>query len=87
MQLIDNWIDKPEWRESDISEPLGLDADLCSFDSQPDILAELTNKISWAIGSTYRSPYRNRSTRVRSRAIDIAGELLDSEGFPRHLAK
>jgi hypothetical protein len=87
MQLADNWIDKPEWRESDIGEPLGIPAAPTASDAQFDILAELTNKISWAIGSTYRSPYRNRSTRVRSRAIDIAGDLLDSEGYPRHLAK
>jgi len=87
MQLSDNWIDKPEWRESDIGEALGIPADQADGDAQADILAELTNKISWAIGSTFRSPYRNRSTRARSRAIDIAGDLLDSEGYPRHLAK
>jgi hypothetical protein len=54
---------------------------------QTDVFKELINKIAWAIGNSYRVPYRNPRAGARKLAIDLAGSVIESAGYPRHIAK
>lgn len=66
---------------------LGVDGDATQVSLQTDIFKELINKLSWAIGSTYRRPYNNRRMRVRELAVKVATRLVSQEGWPSHIQK
>lgn len=54
---------------------------------EPDVCKELTNKLTWAIGSTYRTRYSGKRNPVRDYAWRIAQAIIKSHGFPTHIAK
>jgi len=54
---------------------------------QTDVYKELINKFAWVIGSTYRAPYRNKLTQTRKLAAELAKIVIDSAGYPRHIAR
>lgn len=64
--------------------PLGVPSGNLEPAARHDCLKELVNKLSWALGSTYRLPYTNRRSNVRQLAITLAVDVLDSQGFPTH---
>ena len=66
---------------------LGIPAASTHALSQSHAWAELVNKLSWAIGSTYRVPYRNPRTGARLTALSMAQVLLQDHGYPAHLVK
>jgi len=53
---------------------------------QSDAFKEIVNKLAWALGTTYRVPYRNPRAGARLVAIRLAGLTIDSEGYPPHIA-
>jgi len=54
---------------------------------QTEVFKELINKLSWALGSTYRRPYSNQRTEVRQLAIAIAKHLVATQGYPEYMRK
>lgn len=66
---------------------LGIPAWQTNPSQQQDIMAELCNKLAWAIGSTYRMPYSNKRTLVRRVAWAMMGDLLVEHGYPSKVAK
>ena len=76
-----------ETTPSDDSQPLGIPAARTHPGLQTDAYKEIINKIAWAIGSSYRVPYRNARTGARYVAIGLARDLVGDHGYPRHLEK
>lgn len=75
---------------SDPTDPeglLGVPAELTQVALQTDVFKELVNKLSWALGSTYRRSYANNRQRARQIAIKIATRLIDQEGYPQQIQK
>jgi len=54
---------------------------------QTEVFKELINKLSWALGSTYRRPYSNQRTDVRQLAIAMAKHIVDKQGYPEYMRK
>jgi len=52
-----------------------------------DMMRELGNKIAWAIGSTYRVPYRSKHSEAVKAAGLAALQVLDHHGYPAHIRK
>jgi len=61
---------------------LGAPASATHAALQTDAFKELINKLAWALGSTYRTPYNNTSTPTRKLATRIAKHVLSSQGYP-----
>jgi len=68
-----------------IEHPAGIEASETHIKLQSAAWAELVNKLSWAIGSTYRVPYRNPRVGVRVSALALAHVVLKDHGYPSHL--
>lgn len=68
---------------SDHPETLGIPAHRTIPDQQKDAIAELTNKIAWAIGSTYRATYSTSRSPARRAAWELVKALILTEGYPR----
>jgi len=66
---------------------LGIPPELTQVALQTDVFKELVNKLSWALGSSYRRSYANSKTRPRQLAIKIATRLILQEGYPQHIQK
>ena len=49
---------------------------------QSDVFAELVNKFSWAVGSTYRRTYNGKRSLVRNVAIKMASDFIRDQGYP-----
>lgn len=54
---------------------------------QTDAFKELINKLSWVLGSTYRTPYSNTRTTARLYALRMAKRVIADQGYPRSIAK
>lgn len=54
---------------------------------QTDAFKELINKLSWALGSTYRLQYGSTHNPVRKYAQRIAKKVLADHGYPGKIAK
>lgn len=54
---------------------------------QGDAFKELVNKLAWALGSTYRLPYRNQRLAVRVLALELAKGVMVEHGYPAHIRK
>jgi len=54
---------------------------------QTDAFKELVNKLSWALGSTYRKQYGQKRSPVRLVAQQMATSVMVVHGYPAHLAK
>lgn len=54
---------------------------------QPDCFKEVVNKIAWAIGSTYRVPYRSPHTGARAVALNVAQWIIEAQGYPIHIRR
>lgn len=67
--------------------PLGIPASSTDIGSQADAFKEVVNKLSWALGSSYRRPYNNGRMKVRQLAVKIATRLIAQEGWPRSIEK
>ena len=65
---------------------LGLDAQDCQPQLATDVFKELVNKISWAVGSTYRQSYSNTRSNVRHVSRLIAVRLITEHGYPASIA-
>ena len=71
-------LEDPEW--------LGVPAALTQAALQTDAFKELVNKLSWALGSTYRTPYSGVRHPTRRLAIKMASYLVQSQGYPSKIA-
>jgi len=62
-----------------------------ALDTHPELqtesFKELTNKIAWAIGSTYGRPYNNTRTPARLAAVSAAKVVVAAHGYPRKISK
>ncbi len=65
---------------------LGVPASATHAALQTDSFKELINKLAWALGSTYRTPYNNTSTPTRKLATRIAKHVMSSQGYPLKIA-
>jgi len=54
---------------------------------QTDAFKELVNKLSWALGSTYRQPYSGVRSPARQYAIKMAQAIMRDHGYPSKIAK
>lgn len=54
---------------------------------QSDVFKELVNKLSWALGSTYRLPYGHVRLLTRQVALEMAKRLIVDHGYPRSILK
>lgn len=72
-------------------EPEALQLGIPAWDTNPalqqDMVAELANKLAWAMGSTYRMPYSNKKSLVRKVAWQMMQELIIEHGYPSKIAK
>jgi len=75
----------PANREASFS-CLGIPATEAQPALQSDAYKELINKLAWAIGSSYDTPYNNTRTQTRATAIELASALIASHGYPRKIA-
>ncbi len=66
---------------------IGIPAHLTQPALQQDVYKELINKLSWAIGSTYRRTYTQRRSNVREAAGRLARDLITEEGYPASIGK
>jgi len=62
---------------------LGLPAEACQPALQSDAFKELVNKLAWALGSTYGTPYNNTRTQARVTAIEVATAVILAHGYPK----
>ena len=65
----------------------GIPAELTDVGRQSDFFAELVNKLSWAVGSTYRVGYKSPKQPLRAEMIKMATRIIMSEGYGKHLEK
>ena len=66
---------------------LGLPPAEVSSPWMTDVFQEMVNKLAWALGSTYRKPYSNKSSSTRKYAIKMATRAIKDNGYPEHIAK
>jgi len=66
---------------------LGIPAELTQAALQTETFKEIVNKLAWAVGSTYRQPYRNPRAGARLVAITLAQQVLEVEGYPDWIGK
>lgn len=66
---------------------LGIPPHLTQPALQSDCFKELINKLSWALGSTYRAPYKNVRTPARTFALALAQICIRDQGYPRQIAQ
>jgi len=66
-------------------EVLGVPADRTHEALQTDAFKELINKVAWALGSTYRTPYNNTRSPTRQLAVQVARMILKTQGYPRKI--
>lgn len=62
--------------------PLGYNVTETTDQGTRDAFNELTNKIGWAIGSTFGAQYRNKNTIARQTAAQLALEVILAHGYP-----
>jgi len=67
---------------ADEVEVLGVPACNTHEALQTDAFKELINKVAWALGSTYRTPYNNTRSPTRQLAAKIARHVLETQGYP-----
>lgn len=67
--------------------PLGVSVSEVSPSVVLDVFRELTNKIAWAVGTTYQRPYNNRRCPAREMAWTVAKHIVEQHGYPANLAK
>ena len=53
----------------------------------PAFYQELTNKLAWALGSTYRVSYHAKKGPVRDFAWQVAKRIVAMQGLPDHHLK
>jgi len=68
-------------------DPLGVHVSLTHEALQTDCFKELINKIAWALGSTYRTPFSNTSTATRILARQMATSVVRTQGYPAKIAR
>lgn len=67
--------------------PFGVLAEGTHPALQSDAFKELINKLSWALGSTYRIQYGSVHNPVRKYAQRMAKRVLADHGYPDKIAK
>jgi len=73
--------------QSLVDDPLGIPSHLAQPALQQDMVKELVNKVSWALGSVYRRNYSNMRTPAREYAWRIVKQVLKDHGYPDKIAK
>lgn len=63
-------------------EPFGVAAAAASAEAQSKAFKELINKVSWAIGSTYKKRYSGKGCEVTNYARMCAHAILRDHGYP-----
>ena len=66
---------------------LGVPPQQTQASLQTDSFKELINKVAWALGSTYRTPYANTRTPTRRLAVAIAKHIVTTQGYPAKIGK
>ena len=69
-----------------VADAFGISAGQTLLAFQTDSWKELVNKLSWAIGSTYRIQYGSVNNPSRKYALRIARRILMDHGYPSKIA-
>lgn len=70
-----------------LQDPLGVHVSQTLEALQTDCFKELVNKLAWALGSTYRTPFGNTRTATRILARQMATQVITNEGYPAKIAR
>ncbi len=70
----------------DLPDLIGVPASVTHVALQQDAFKELVNKLAWALGSTYRTPYANTRTATRQLACRVATRIMAQQGYPAKIA-
>jgi len=70
-----------------VADPLGIE--ILDADPQltPAIYKELTRKLAWAIGSTYKRAYHSKKGAVPDFAWELTKRIVTMHGMPEHIRK
>lgn len=68
-------------------DPLGIGVRQVLPEDTAHVYKELTNKISWALGSTYRNQYHGKTSKVRLAAWELVKKIIRDHGYPKHLER
>lgn len=63
-------------------EAFGVSAGQVGPQAQMDVFKELINKLSWALGSTYKKRYSGRKSPVADYSRMVAHAILRDHGYP-----
>lgn len=66
------------------SSPLGIPVSCADPGLAADFYKELTNKLSWAIGSAYKRSYHSKKGPVRDFAWQLTKRIVQMQGLPEH---
>lgn len=68
-------------------QPLGIPASETVPSQQTEFFKELVNKLSWALGTSYRVSYNRPREEPRATALSMATAVLADFGYGAHLRK
>jgi len=68
-------------------EGMGIPTSETQPSLQTEAFKELVNKLSWAIGSTFRSSYSSPKSPARELAVRVAKRIMELHGYPRTIAR
>lgn len=72
----------PTGPKGEVIPPFGVHVSLVDGGAQTEVFKELINKLSWAIGSTYKKRYSGKNTPVADYARMCAHAILRDHGYP-----
>lgn len=67
--------------------PLGIPVEDADPSQATAFYQELTNKLAWAIGSTYKRTYHSKKGPVRDFAWELTKRIVGYQGLPDHHLK
>jgi len=67
--------------------PIGIPAGNTIPAQQTEFFKELVNKISWALGTSYRVRYSSPGAEPRATALALAQRVISELGYGAHLRK
>jgi len=73
----------PHGIKGEVIPPFGSPPGDVSAIIQSDVFKALINKISWAIGSTYKKRYSGKNTDVTNYARMCAHAIIRDHGYPQ----
>lgn len=76
----------PDYSVTLTPDAFGIPATETLSTLQSDAFKELVNKLAWAIGSTFQTPYAGTRTVCRTYVRYLAADIIRDQGYPRKIA-